>query len=276
MPCSVSQLWLCPACQLPLGADDDQASRLVCEKGHSYDRARQGYFNLLLANQKQSRDPGDSREMIAARREFLAAGHYNFLSTMLCEVMAPMLNNTGARVCDLGCGDGSYLRALTEHFPQAEFWGCDISKHAVKRAASYVERAELCVASSYQLPLAAHSQNVLLSVFSPVNADEIKRLLSPNGIFVRVLPGEQHLMQLKRALYRDAQEHSPPKPLPGFIRKTLLRTGELSRLGREDLANLIAMTPLQWRGDAKGKHALLDSAPLDMQFDFIIEVFTCD
>ncbi len=273
LPGEKPQLWLCPACQQALR---DEGLSVVCDAGHRYDRARQGYLNLLLANQKHSLDPGDNRDMVDARREFLSAGHYDFLFAMLCEVLATHLNTDDATMCDLGCGEGSYLRAIGQQFPCVNYWGCDISKHAVKRAATWVKPAQLCVASTYHVPLQSHSQGVLLSVFSPTSVDEITRLLSPRGVFVRVSPAEKHLLQLKRALYREAHEHEAPKPLPGYTRKTLLRVGETAELDVNDLANLIGMTPLNWRGDAAGKERLLNVAPTPMQFDFIIEVFTRD
>ena len=46
----------------------------TCGNGHSFDRAKQGYCNFLLANQKNSREPGDSVEMVDARRAFFKSG----------------------------------------------------------------------------------------------------------------------------------------------------------------------------------------------------------
>ena len=47
-----------------------------CPAGHSFDTARQGYVHLLPVQNKRSRDPGDSKAMVAARQRFLNAGYY--------------------------------------------------------------------------------------------------------------------------------------------------------------------------------------------------------
>ena len=47
-----------------------------CPAGHSFDVARQGYLHLLPVQKKRSLDPGDSKDMVAARRRFLNAGFY--------------------------------------------------------------------------------------------------------------------------------------------------------------------------------------------------------
>jgi len=53
--------------------------RLDLRVRHSFDIASQGYANLLPVQHKRSRDPGDSKEMVAARRRFLTAGFYSRL-----------------------------------------------------------------------------------------------------------------------------------------------------------------------------------------------------
>ena len=44
--------------------------RFNCIQGHSFDIAREGYVNLLLPNQKHSKSPGDSKDMMESRRSF--------------------------------------------------------------------------------------------------------------------------------------------------------------------------------------------------------------
>ena len=61
----------CPLDGKRLQQDD---SSLVCENGHSYDIARQGYVNLLPVQLKRSKRPSDSKAMVLARREFLDSG----------------------------------------------------------------------------------------------------------------------------------------------------------------------------------------------------------
>ena len=64
------------ACPLDGAPLQRQAVSLRCPEGHCFDLAAQGYVNLLPVQNKRSRDPGDSKEMVAARRRFLEVGHY--------------------------------------------------------------------------------------------------------------------------------------------------------------------------------------------------------
>ena len=58
----------CPICGQLMTQEE---KRVVCQQNHSFDRARQGYINLLPVQQKHSLNPGDTKEMLAARRQFL-------------------------------------------------------------------------------------------------------------------------------------------------------------------------------------------------------------
>jgi SAM-dependent methyltransferase len=70
----------CPVCAREMWSAGDT---LRCAEGHAYDVAKQGYVSLLVG----SRTPGtaDSAAMVAARAEFLGAGHYAPLADALAE-----------------------------------------------------------------------------------------------------------------------------------------------------------------------------------------------
>ncbi len=70
-------IFICPVCSSPLEAADKVYR---CINNHTYDLSKGGYVNLLLANQKHSREPGDSREMLEARKSFLNKGYYKPLA----------------------------------------------------------------------------------------------------------------------------------------------------------------------------------------------------
>lgn len=266
-------IWICPSCGNTLEAHE---SGFKCIDGHSYDRARQGYVNLLLANQKRSRDPGDGAAMVEARRNFLSAGHYSFLFDEIADCLRKQELAAEFRLLDLGCGEGSYLHALRCQFPKAHFWGSDISKFAIKRAANYVEDAQFCVASNYHLPFQDRSVDVLLSVFSPIDLGEIKRVLKPAGVFIRVLPGEKHFWQLKQALYKNAQEHEEPLALTGANLLSTVKVNSSQVLTPEALKNLVGMTPLNWRGDMESKNDLFTLPSFELNFDFIMQGYSFD
>ncbi|MGW0431575.1 putative RNA methyltransferase [Micromonospora sp. NPDC003197] len=78
----------CPVCGLALALAE---TSIRCPRGHSFDIAKQGYVNLLTG---RAPHVGDSPEMVAAREEFLTAGHYQPISTALAE--AALLEATRA------------------------------------------------------------------------------------------------------------------------------------------------------------------------------------
>src|SRR5690606_8953108 len=111
-----------------------------CADGHCFDIAAQGYVNLLPVQNKRSLDPGDSKEMVAARRRFLEAGHYQPIADAVAQaVLAGAAPGRTLTCLDAGCGEGYYLRQLAtaaaaEARPLA-LAGLDISKWAVQAAA---------------------------------------------------------------------------------------------------------------------------------------------
>jgi len=133
--------------------------RLACPKGHSFDLAREGYVNLLPVQKKKTKDPGDSREMVQARRRFLSAGHYRPFAAALGEIGAELARGKERfAVADAGCGEGYYDQALLEALrPQAKqvsLLGFDISREAVRLAArSSMPEAAFAVGSCFSAPV---------------------------------------------------------------------------------------------------------------------------
>ena len=74
--------WCCPLCGRPLSGD----AALKCPAGHSFDRAKEGYWHLLPVQNTRTKAPGDSKEMVAARRAFLSAGYYGVFGQALGEL----------------------------------------------------------------------------------------------------------------------------------------------------------------------------------------------
>ncbi|MET8090988.1 putative RNA methyltransferase [Micromonospora sp. NPDC005220] len=81
----------CPVCGDPLQqATDTRALR--CPRRHSFDIARQGYVNLLTG---RAPHVGDTAEMIAARADFQAAGHYDVISAALAAAATDAVSRLG-------------------------------------------------------------------------------------------------------------------------------------------------------------------------------------
>ena len=102
--------WQCPLCGEPLTGD----TALKCGRNHSFDRAKEGYWHLLPVQSMRTKAPGDSKEMVAARRAFLNAGYYGIFGRALGELCLAYGAAAGAdmplHLLDAGCGEGWYDR----------------------------------------------------------------------------------------------------------------------------------------------------------------------
>lgn len=252
-------MWTCPACQSPLLLSE---RTYKCAAGHTYDVAKEGYVNLLLAHHKNSKEPGDNKQMVNARRSFLEQGYYQPLATRMAELLSEYVRSqqhndeaaASSNVFDAGCGEGYYLhRILTSINEQSQSSkvigaGLDISKIAVQKAAKKYPESEFCVASSFAIPVPNASQQGVIQVFAPSSEQEILRILDKAGIWLQVNPAPEHLAELKACVYAAPAEHKPSPPVPqGFElahEETLAFDFELAE--PEMRMNLLMMTPYYW------------------------------
>ena len=56
----MSSFFTCPVCGKPLSG----TSTLTCSQGHSFDRNKHGYINLLLSNSSSKKRHGDDQLMV--------------------------------------------------------------------------------------------------------------------------------------------------------------------------------------------------------------------
>jgi 23S rRNA (guanine745-N1)-methyltransferase len=262
---------ICPVCQEKLSLDEHQKSAR-CDNNHSFDRAKQGYWNLLLVQNKRSKDPGDNPEMIAARSNFLNAGYYAPVSEALNE-LAQHYTEDNPAIIDLGCGEGYYTVAMQNALNQAEMLGLDISKHAVKAACKRSKSITWVVGSSANIPTENQSIDLAVIVFSRILGEPIANALKESGHLIIAYPGERHLYSLREAIYDEVREtDSSPESALGsrFERIDERRVHfEIELNSREALQNLFMMTP---HGQRAAKQ-LADYQQFTTEVDIHLAVF---
>ncbi len=280
-------IWRCPVCQQSL---QRLAQCWRCDNNHCFDIAKEGYTNLLLANQKSSQEPGDNKLMLNNRRQFLMAGHYYPLVEKLLDIIAPLLSKkSSASLLDCGCGEGYYLRELAgalgergecddEDTCDVGLHGIDISRDGVRLSAKSFKaaglKAEFAVASSFQLPLQDQSLDAVLRVFAPSDDTEVRRVLKPEGVFVVVSPGPKHLFALKEKIYSRAQDHSAPEIPQGFDMQAEHRLNYSLTLNTpEAIQQLLSMTPFAWKVSRAAREQLQALDNLTTDVDFSIRVY---
>lgn len=209
----------CPLCHARLTRSDKS---FICPQGHQFDMAKEGYVNLLPVQHKRSRDPGDSAEMMQARRAFLDAGHYQPLRETVAAVLGEKLTDNATCMLDIGCGEGYYTAtfAAVAREKGAETFGLDVSKVAIRAAAKRYCAVTFCVASSHRLPFDDGSMDAVVRIYAPCKADELARVVKVGGWVITVTPGPRHLMELKGLIYEEVRLHAPhSEQLAGFTLK---------------------------------------------------------
>jgi 23S rRNA (guanine745-N1)-methyltransferase len=265
---SPSHCYLCPICADPLLLSPS-AKSYACENNHHFDLAKEGYLNLLPVQFKHSSEPGDNKQMMQARHEFLEAGYFEPMAkavTMMINASQP------THLLDLGCGEGYYSRAIAAHCSNSiKLHGVDIAKFAVAAAAKKQLNARFIVASVNRLPYAAQYFDFVLRVFAPSNDDELKRVLKLSGLLLTVTPGPRHLWQLKEFIYAEVKEHALESVVPeGFERIDTQRINYKVTPNPQQRIALLQMTPFAWRANESVQQAIKDVADLEIETDFIL------
>ena len=262
-------VWMCPHCTQPLEACE---SGLFCVNGHRFDRAREGYVNLLPVQHKRSKHPGDNAEMVRGRRALHQAQLYRPLAEALCDLVATCTDVS--TLLDIGCGEGYYDGMLSARLSDLSVYGVDIAKTAVRLAARDYRCHDYAVASSRNLPVMTSSIDLAMCIFSPVKDSEVARTVRPNGYYLEVGPAAQHLWELKTALYEQPREHPLlRRTIPDGI---LLREGEChyeKQLTQTELQAVLAATPLAFRGHREKREALREQSDYLITMGFSWRLF---
>ncbi len=252
---------VCPVCRGDLAIE---GAAVRCARGHSFDVARQGYVSLLTG----SGVPGtaDTPAMVAARAEFLGAGHFASLAGRLSELAGRRGTAGGTDrdddgrtagrrrvVLDAGAGTGHYLAGTLG--PGDVGIALDISKHALRRAARAHPRIGAVVADVWRpLPVRDGCADVLLDVFAPRNGPEFARVLRPGGVLIVVTPTPRHLAPLVERLGLLSVDESKSRRVEEALGAHFTETAHVTEesdmlLGPKAIETVVGMGPSAWHTD---------------------------
>ncbi|MER8105307.1 putative RNA methyltransferase [Kitasatospora sp. NPDC094016] len=250
----------CPHCAQALTRHE---RALRCPAGHSFDLAKQGYVSLLAGDAHTG--TGDTAEMVAARADFLAAGHYRPIADALAEAAAAA--DPEGLVADLGAGTGHYLAHVLDALPGRVGAALDISKFALRRAAKAHPRIGAVVCDAWRpLPLRDASAGLMLNVFAPRNGPEIRRVLRPGATLLLVSPTARHLRELVGALGLLSVDEEKQRRIDEKLGPYLTPAGQRQveftlRLGPDDVRTVVGMGPSAWHTDPDRLAAALADLP---------------
>jgi 23S rRNA (guanine745-N1)-methyltransferase len=247
-------LFRCPLCggRMRLVA----GRSIVCAKNHCFDLAKRGYVNLLTSPVKTEYD----KEMLESRSIIIRSGLFEPLTGKLAGLIldhacGPHTDVT--RILDAGCGEGSHLARVIQSMKnrndgQVTGVGIDISKEGIQIASREYPDITWCVADLAKVPFKDGGFHVVLNILSPANYSEFKRLLTGDGILIKVVPGSGYLMELRELFYRSTgKEKYSNERVVAHFEENFNTAGTWDLLysipvDKHNLEHLIRMTPLSW------------------------------
>lgn len=287
---NILNLLRCPLCRSSLTRED---KTLRCEKGHCFDLAKEGYVNLLPPGKGKNARTGDEKDMLRARREFLADGYYAPISDGIGTLLAKHLPSGKTVLCDSGCGEGwhtlRYSGKLSEYGRDKILSiGFDASKYGAACGMKNARQSGICCeigaeadvqafffpGNLFSIPLADGSVSAVISMFAPVAAEENLRLLRPDGILLTAASGREHLREMRELLYTDVHYSDKEPEYEGFLladRETVRYTVTLP--DSDMIRNLFMMTPFYYKTTAEGRERLFTRDTLTVTVETELRVY---
>ncbi len=267
--------YLCPLCQQPLTLSDRSYQ---CSNRHQFDLAKEGYVNLMPAHHKRSKDPGDNKEMMQARRRFLEAGHYQPMRQAVAQLCDEYLSGPAPVLLDIGCGEGYYTdlvaSTLQGNNQDAQIFGLDISKVAIRYAAKRYPNCRFSVASSHRLPFADQSLDGVLRIYAPCRDEELQRTIKPGGVLITVTPAGRHLYQLRERIYQQVRLHDEQQEQFDSFKLVKQQQLNYSMSLTDGIAfDLLQMTPFAWRATDELRQWLKSAQLFECEADFMLRVY---
>jgi 23S rRNA (guanine745-N1)-methyltransferase len=276
-----NNLFKCPVCNLAL----NKSERIfACFNNHCFDMSKDGYLNLLLAKEKKSRNPGDNKEMLLNRRDFLNKGFYSALLQMIFEIIQEHLNSQNLNsfnILDIGCGEGYYTCGINDLLKELNlntaFWGVDISKEAIQLAAKRKSSVNFIVGNAHFLPFFDKKFDIIFSIFSPLSGEEINRIASDNSILIIAGPGKRHLFELIELIYDQPKLHQQNSQIKIPAEFKQIDEKELNFFldlkDKADISNLFSMTPYFWQAPIDKQKQIFELEKLSIEINFNIKIF---
>ena len=239
----------CPICQENLTLIE---TSLKCSNRHSFDLAKFGYVNLA-PQIKQSANY--DKENFQNRQQILEAGFYQAILEGISDILAT--KPSAKTVLDIGCGEGFYSRKLQESHSDKIFYAFDISKDSVQIAAKSETNwaVNWFVGDLARLPIKDASMDILLDIFSPANYGEFRRVLSKDGILIKVIPTENHLKEIRKTVQEQLtkKDYSNQDIKEHFQEHFSIQSSQIASLTKpitaEQRQALLSMTPLLFHVD---------------------------
>ncbi|MEC0240940.1 methyltransferase domain-containing protein [Paenibacillus dokdonensis] len=274
-------IFRCPVCSRPMKMNCE--SSLTCTANHNFDLSKEGYIHLLLKTRPTKYD----KELFAARKLIHASGYFDplldGLADMISGGIAQQATKRPLSILDAGCGEGSHLASLQRKLsfllhPDILAVGADLSKPGIAAASKGHSPIIWCVTDLAHSPFQDQTFQIIVNILSPSSYGEFQRLLSANGMLVKVIPGPEYLQEFRQILYgksahgpKEASEETATLFAKHFPEMKQLRIRYELDLNPLHLTAMLRMTPLSWNApEEKTRQLLLTKHAFKLTFDFYI------
>lgn len=248
-----ADIFKCPICAAQMNIVNLKS--LICSNNHCFDISRQGYINLFPHAVKTKY----SKQMFQSRSIIFNSGFFQLLIEKISrEIIKGIQHNSNLiKILDAGCGEGFHLSNIVKQISQSTKnnllgVGVDISKEGIAIAAKKSSDNIWCVADIARCPFKSKQFDYVLNILSPSNYTEFQRVLTDDGIVIKVVPESGYLQELRQMFYArtDKEFYSNEKTVELFKNNlALLDIQHLRYTVTMDstlIEHLLHMTPLSW------------------------------
>lgn len=237
--------FICPYCKEKMHLVGES---LKCTNRHTFDITKKGTINFIISPKiKESKIYNE--KLFTCRRKFIENGYYNDVYELIANEINN-LNLDNIKILDLGCGEGIHsMNILSKIKSNYKYFGFDYSKDAINLASDYNSSNRFYFNGDVNnIPIASDSMDVIIDFLSPYSESEVKRVLKKGGLFIKVAPSSDYLIELRNAngleKYQKQQEiiDNLGKHFKNILTENYHKTFKIKQ---DDVENLIGMTPLK-------------------------------
>ena len=138
-----------------------------------------------------------------------------------------------------------------------------------------MKNAQFAVASAFSLPFSDKSVDCVLNVFAPSAYEEFSRVLKDGGLLIKAVPLEDHLWELKCALYKEPYKNKPEIRNDEIFKLVSVKEikYKIKLTENEDILNLFRMTPYYYKTGREETENLLRKNELETTVHFGVEIY---
>ena len=236
--------FICPYCKNSLELN---LTSLKCHNNHTFDLTKKGTINFI-ASTKIKESKIYNEKLFTCRRKFIQKGYYEEVYNIIAETINS-LNLNNLSILDLGCGEGTHtINILNKILGNYNYCAFDYSKSAINLASDYNSTNRFYFDGDVNnIPITTNSIDVIIDFLSPYSESEVKRVLKNGGMFIKVAPNKDYLLELRQALGLNEYQKQAKvidnlaKHFKNISTKTYTKSFAISK---EDQDNLIGMTPI--------------------------------